>query len=631
MTGGRGLRAALVALVTLPAVAVIVGVSDGRLLFIEYREPKLVAAVLLGTLFVALFVWTHGIRRASDALWTGLAESPELALFALLLGLMTLSGLWATVPENWWYELRQDSLFFAVAVLVRWWARREPPVAGLLAIALCGVAATLVLVGALQAAGLLPWLTTIDPGYGVGYPSLLGYKNPMALAVIGQLFLLPLAAEPLLRHARESVGRRLLLAGVAALFVVECVYVAFLKSRTSYIALGLGLVGAAGILALSARQARDRRSPWAARPALFGLVLAAGLGALALSFALNDGLRTRLISAKADYVDSWSRSDRATYLLNSLAMARHRPFGVGLGNWQTVYPVYRPYNPGVAFSETVQPRRAHDDHAQLLAELGWPGLALWCGFWIVLLWRRFRPAAGTDPLRSRLLGVQLAVWAVAMAGDFVLEHPYLKLLFFLILALPAGFAAGSDEPSEPGTDPVVRRPPANRVGRVDPIDRLIRPVLLFLVIVAAWEAWAWTARLHASGCLRAHSLGIAQARAAGRSLDEVWPEAQQALAAGDRVTHGHGFTKTLFRDYLVTAQLALLAGDPARAHGLTWASLRLHPYDSQAFRLLARIWAPIDPARSRMFERTARRILNGPAAGFDGVYPVRVPLPPGSS
>ena len=531
MTGDRALRAALAALATLPALAVLAGVGGGQVLFLEYREPKLVAAVLLGTVFVALFVWVHGLRRTSMALWTSLAESPELALFALLLGLMVLSGLWAAVTENWWYEVRQSSLFFAVAVLVRWWARRKPPVAGLLAAAVCGVTAMLVLVGGLQAAGLLPWLTPIDPGYGVGYPSLLGYKNPMALAVIGQIFLLPLAAEPLLLRTRGPGRRRALYAGVGALFVLECVYVAFLKSRTSYLALGLGLalglLVAAGVLTHSDPRARGRRSPRAARPvlpALVTLALVAGLGALALSLALDVGLRARLVSAKADYVDSWSTSDRATYLLNSVAMVRHRPFGVGLGNWQTFYPVYRPHNPGVAFSETVQPRRAHDDHAQLLAELGWPGLALWGAFWVVLLWRRFRPAEGADALRSRLLGVQLVVWLGAMAGDFVLEHPYLKLLFFLVLALPAGFAGRTD--GSPGT----------AADRLDRLDRFVRPLLVVLVLAVAWEAWAWAARLHASGCLRAHYVRIAAGRAAGR------PPASSGRRSGRLWRRGTGWS-----------------------------------------------------------------------------------------
>lgn len=614
MRGEKLLRGALVALATLPALAILPGFEDGRLVFLDYREPKLIVALLLGTVFVALFVWLHGLRRASRALWSGLAESRELALFALLLGLMVLSGLWAAVPENWWYEARQSALFFLVAVLVRWWTRRRPPVAGLLAVSICGVTALVVLLGAFQAAGLLPWLTPIDPGYGVGYPSLLGYKNPMALAVIGQIFLLPLAAgaaEPLLRRVAGPRGRRLLVASVTALFVLECVYVAFLKSRTSYLALTLGLLVAAAVLMLSARSPALKLAPVAA------------LAALALTFALHGGLRDRLLSAKIDYVDSWSHSDRATYLMNSIAMARHRPLGVGLGNWQTFYPVFRPHNPDVAFSAAVQPRRAHDDHAQLLGELGFPGLALWAAFWAVLLWRRFRAAGGADPLRSRVLGVQSLVWLVAMTGDFVLEHPYLKLLFFLVLALPPGFsteagdALGADSREE------------SRILRRDRMDRLVRPLLLVLVLAVAWESVASTARLSAAGRLRVHYQRIAAASAAGLPLEALWPEVQQALAAGDRMVRGHGFTKTLYRDYLVLAETERLAGHPARAQKLAWISLRLHPYNSQALELLARLWAPVDTARSEAFAAASRRILEGPAAGFDGAYPRRAPLPPG--
>lgn len=656
-TGDRILRGALVALAALPAFAVLPGARHGHLLFLEYREPKLAAALLLGSVFLALFVSTRGVRRTVRAVAESLAVDSDLAVLALLLCVMALSRLWVRVPENLWYELRQYSLFFTLALLLRWWARREPRTSTLLLGAHCGATALLVLIGALQAAGALPWLVAIDPGYGVGYPSLLGYKNPMALAVVGQIFLLPLLALPgppappalpglpalptdsAPRTGASARRRNLRLGGLACLFILECVYVAFLKSRTSYLALGVGLtlclvlVGPSrpGALAptrspggpsTADRGPRPRRSDLAKG----GLVLVGALLALGLVFGLSQGLRSRLLSVKTDYVDSWWTSDRGTYLMNSVAMARHRPFGVGLGDWQTHYPVYRAHNPGVAFSELVQPRRAHDDHAQLLGELGVPGFLTWALFWCCLLWLRFRPGRKGDALRDRLVGVQCLVLLVAMAGDFYLEHPYLKLQFFLILGLPPSGAEDLRRPVERAKGPGARA--ASWTARGSRVRRAGGALLaLALVATASWEAWALMARTHASSLLRFHYLRIAEASAAGLPIDALRPELREARAAGDRFIRGHGHAKTFYKDYLILAEIWLLSGHPSLAHELAWDSLRLHPYNSQAFRLLAEIWAPLDPDRSRMFQELHHDILDGPTGGFRPDYPSEVPLP----
>lgn len=632
-TGDRILRGALAAWVVLPALAVLPGLRNGQVLFLEYREPKLAAALLFGTLFLALFVSVHGLARTVRALAESLAAHRELAVLGLLLGLMALSRLWVRVPENWWYELRQTSLLFTLVLLLRWWTARAPRISTLLLVAHCGAIALLVLIGALQAAGALPWLRAIDPGYGVGYPSLLGYKNPMALAVLGQIFLLPLLALPPggdLREERTSRRRRrLLLGGLACLFVLECVYLAFLKSRTSYVALGLGLglgLALCLVVVLPRRLSAAGGSSQGALPrgpdlAKGGLVLVAALLALGLIFGLNQGLRSRLLSVKTDYLDSWSESDRATYLLNSISMARDRPLGVGLGDWQTHYPVYRAHNPTVAFSELVQPRRAHGDHAQLLGELGVPGLLVWAAFWVVLLWRRFRPHATGDPLRDRLVGIQLLVLLVAMAGDFYLEHPYLKLQLFLILGLSPGSAV---DPGRP-TDPV---DPPDTGGTGLPGRAAVTLLALALVATAAWESWGFMARMHASSLLRFQYLRIAEASAGGLPLDALRGELERAQEAGDRFVRGRGHSKTFYKDYLILAEIWSLSGRPDLAHELAWSSLRLHPYNSQAFRLLAALWAPVDADRSRMFQEIHRYILEGPPHGYRLDYPRKVPLQP---
>jgi hypothetical protein len=568
---GPGLAGALAALALLPALAVMVGRIDGRLAFLDYREPKLLAALVAATALVAVIVWRQGLPRTLAALSRSLRESPDLAVLGLLLGYMVLSRAWVAVPENWWYEARQYALFFLVALLVRDRALREPRVTTFLAAAVCTATGLSVAIGLIQAAGALPWLVPIDPGYGVTFPSLLGYKNPMALAVVAHVFLLPLLALRAAEGITSRWRRRLVLSALAVAFVVECVYVAFLQSRTAYASLAVGLVL---LVVVGWRRASPggapagrRRLPLAALAALVGVLVI-----LALPFALRDDLRARVASAKADYLDDWSGSDRATYLLNSVAMAQDRPLGVGLGDWQTHYPVHRRWNAAVAFSETVQPRRAHGDHAQLMAELGLPGLVLWVGFWTVLLRRRFFPRDRRDRrdrqdrerrLHHRLLGVQLVVLLVAMAGDYLLEHPYLKLQFFLLLALGVGPMESARREGEAAA-------PSARPGVIG--LWLARGVVVLLLAGTGWEVWQAAARLHDAGRVRYHHSRWTALRQGGADAEARDEALRRLLRAGDDFERGRGHTKTYFKDHLALAEAALASGRPELAHDLAWES-----------------------------------------------------------
>ena len=64
---------------------------------------------------------------------------------------------------------------------------------------------------------------------------------------------------------------------------------------------------------------------------------------------------------------------------NALAMAADRfPVGVGLGQFAVVYPLYhRAAEIDWTFGEEFQLERAHNDHLQILAELGVVGFGVW--------------------------------------------------------------------------------------------------------------------------------------------------------------------------------------------------------------------------------------------------------------
>lgn len=138
------------------------------------------------------------------------------------------------------------------------------------------------LVGWVQSAVPLPFLSPIDPGSGVANPSFLGYKNPMALELTGQMFLL---AGRVFRQESSRRGGRLL----ALLLLAEVVYLATLKSRTSYFAL-VGTTIFLGVL-------------WLVREGFSHRALRAGFAVAAIAslfvgvLALDSGSRDRAFSA----------------------------------------------------------------------------------------------------------------------------------------------------------------------------------------------------------------------------------------------------------------------------------------------------------------------------------------------
>jgi hypothetical protein len=219
--------------VVLPALAFAYGTRDGQVAFVLYRDPKLVVIQVLGWLFLAALFWS----RSADLRLSRLAEKlrrPPWAWLSLFLayGLVTL--LWVAVPENLLLELAQYALLLLLVLALDAWADRNPAVPAIVQRGLVLSLGAAALVGVIQGAFLLPILSPIDPGSGVANPSFMGYKNPMALFLLGQIFLLGHLAV-----SREAGRvRRLLI----LLLAVELVYLASLKSRTSYLALAVSVV-----------------------------------------------------------------------------------------------------------------------------------------------------------------------------------------------------------------------------------------------------------------------------------------------------------------------------------------------------------------------------------------------------
>lgn len=597
------LRVLLAAVVGVPAL-VVFGGTEGGVAFTMYREPKLAALGFLGWGFVVAFLALRARRLRPAAVRRTLGK-PFFALFLAFLAYAGASLAWVRVPENHLYEWRQYLLLFVLAACLDAWAAEAEGVRRVVRLGLVVSLVPVVLVGYLQLAGLFPFLVPIDPGYGVRHASLMGYKNPMALALAGQLFLLAGVAVEVLRSGRRFAARLLVAAYAAAVLL----FLATLQSRTA-------IVATAGAAALTAvlHVARHRRLAGGAKALA---LLLGGVVAVAAVVGASPVLRARF-SSLGSYLArpaALLESDRGVYLRNTLVMVADRPFGVGLGDWQTWYPVYRRYDRYRAFDETFQVRRAHGDHVQVLGELGWPGLALW---WALLA------AAVVPPLRrfwrggqSRdlLLVGQLAVFVLAMAGDYVVELPYLKLQLFLVCFLavaPARGPAPAGERLEP-SGPAARR----RAVRLVAVPALVL-VGLFQMAWHAGLAWRSVAAARLEVSYRSKPASPA---AAARDLARRARIGRRFLATPPGFSEPLGHAKTFFRAHLVLAHDAAVRGDLDGALEALRRALALHPFQPVAFRLCSQVFREAAPGWARRCAELHDYVLDQASEGFDRLYP----------
>ncbi len=628
--GDRLLYLLLVAVVVAPALAFVAGFRGGRCTFVLYREPKLAALQVLGWTFLILLWWLKGPLLARR-FRRSLLRQPILACVGLWIAYATLTGLWVEVGENYRYELAQYIFLFLLLVSLRLWGSFEPRVRGLLVGSLVASLVPITLIGLIQLRVDLPFLLPIDPELGVYYPSLMGYKNPMALSLLAQIFLLahlvlapqePSPAAELLGPSPpcyESVAMRngliasrhrpALRLSLAILLGLELVYLAVLQSRAAYLAVAVSIPF---LLVALLWRARDWRRVGRTAAAFAATML------LVLGFMMVTPASRQRLESIGRYLGEevlTLEADRTTYLLNTLEMVRHRPFGVGLGDWQTHYPVYRRHNRYTAFTEEIQVRRAHSDYVQVLGETGWQGLALWILLWIASLAFAVRRFRATGDRLFLFLGLQLLALAVASAGDYFVELPYNKLQLFLLLAIllqrPLAARGGA------------LQPPASSVPRPDAARRFLLPAILVTVLGIAGIADGAGAlyRSYHAAALKEVAAEITAGRVLGIAAERLAEPIALATFHGERFRAGFGHGKTFHKDYLVLAHLAWLSGERQQAIADATEALRLHPFYPNAFKLLAELTRSTDPQQAAHYREAHRYILHRASAGFRRPYP----------
>lgn len=527
-------------IVALVPLAIWAG-REGDVAFLLYRAPKDIAVQLAIWVLVAIAI--SRLANPVEQLRRAAAKAPLILLLAHV-GWSAASLLWATAPvlgrANLLHWLTAALAALAATALIE--AGGETTRRALMT-GWCLAAGILTLLALLQALGLLPWLAPIDPEIAKTFPATLGWKNPAAHLIAAQIFLLAGLTWTAWEQKRPAAIRFFL----AGLFLAETFYLVSLQSRTTLVGFGLG-----ALVLLAALPARFRRGR------NLGLALAVA-GVIAAALVLTPAARSRAASL-LDLVanpSAYLETDRGQYLRTTLRMVEEHPFGVGLGSWQSEYPVHRVSTFGADAEFEV--RQAHSDWVQHLGEGGFLGLALWAAFWLALLRAAWRQRQ--ENLPRLLLLAQTVTVLVCGLTDYVVEMPlfrlYLAILVALVVARPT--AEGEEVSREPMRSPNLRA-------------TALVSVLLLALLHLAW-ATATTVAAWQEAALQAHSRGrIDPAR-----VFELTESLRRLPKA----------TATEHRAFLFAASVALRAGELEKARRYLDLAAARSPWDPIGYQLRA--------------------------------------------
>ncbi len=439
VAGGGLVLAALGLLVIVePALALVLmlGVAPLKTLFATEAPVALPADIGQISFALAVFAWM--VWRVITRRWVPL---PRSRVLAAVIGIMVAfsPSLFAAASTGAWLSEFLKWIEIALLVVIvldlgrdRWsWAAAGIVVAAALQ-ALIGVYEYL---GGSGAPHL--WIANFQHFRAFGtfgqpnpFSAFMGLSLPLALGLawghavrVGRIWrerggLLPLAAwwEPGILAAAYGLGGLLLFVGLIVSW-----------GRGAWLGFG-----AAGVVMVFFAP-RRRWQGVALLAAGGGLV-----GALWLAGHVPASIQQRIDSALTEFIgfrdvrgvpindENFAIVERLAHWQAAINMADAHPFiGVGLGNYEAAYPIYRVPS---------WPRplgHAHNDYLNVLAETGIVGLAGYVTAWMALVYWTLRALRQPDPvMRGLVLGL-LGAWTHLAVHSFV-DKLYVNNLFLHI-------------------------------------------------------------------------------------------------------------------------------------------------------------------------------------------------------
>jgi O-antigen ligase len=358
----------------------------------------------------ALCLLASAIIWAPDLLaghWPSTAIDPVLALYLMFVVIASTVNNPVTDPHNTSVAVLSLAgnvgMFYATVVL----ARKAPQIAhDILLLLIASIAMLMVMALAYHAEmGLStrPKVYLVPEGWG-GYPEL----GTLAALQFG-----------LLVAALQTTGSKAMFLVTALLIVVNLVELSLLYSRGAWLAVGVVMLAAVGVMA--------RRGQWARAAGIAGILAVAGL----VLFLSNPTLRYLTMTVTGGTAPAWARDgavaevaapdSRMQIWERSVQMILDHPLrGVGPGDFEDVFQANYVSDPNEDLRRAGV--HAHNLWLHQFAELGLAGGAAYAALWVAVLrlgWRSARERPG-------FLSVGLFLAIAAAAGSNVSTH-----MFFL--------------------------------------------------------------------------------------------------------------------------------------------------------------------------------------------------------
>ncbi len=208
----------------------------------------------------------------------------------------------------------------------------------------------------------------------------------------------------------------------AVIIIMMLVAILFSKSRAGILGILLGLLVFATLIRVAHKKVAHRL--WLGLAVILGMTLLYGFR---IGF---EGLIDR-------FMDIGEGNPRTAFWIDSLAILKDHPFGIGLMNFKSVFRVYEE---STSFIGTV--RHTHNDILQLLIETGWPGFIALFGGFVVFIYKKIiqvihmRPQ--NDPMHFFLAtGALCGLISIGFHSffDFNLQIPANMVYFVILLAI----------------------------------------------------------------------------------------------------------------------------------------------------------------------------------------------------
>ena len=425
---GMSTHSSLAPKISLRAVQLCVGLTP-FLMVPGIEEYTLLPRLLLLQLatFAAALAWAYQVR-AFPLRYASL-HVPAIAFFLIL----SASVLWAINPFRATYDLSKHLTFLLLFFVITHTLNRTHIPSILKVSAIAGALVSLIGIG--EYLGLMPlWIPS------TGRPSsTFGFRNLAASYLVANL---PLSGLFFLTSHRL---RDRLIGGLSASLML--VFLLYTRGRGAWVGLFAATVFSMVLwIIVSRKTLLESFKTVFDRPALAvaagSLLLVAVLGPLSEGFKEHhiqrfDEKKADIPSAVTSIFKRGGSRGRPIMWRSTLQMVRDAPLlGVGIGNWEYLYPLY---DHGQMIEAKFAPLRPHNDLLWIWSEEGTLGLLAYLALLgalllsIVGIWRQ------TADFRSQItaFACSITVWAVVGAGCFGFPRERIPpmLLFWLAFAV----------------------------------------------------------------------------------------------------------------------------------------------------------------------------------------------------